>query len=714
MTDPAAAVGSTSTRRRTSILLTLALALGATLSACTSDAGSSTSGASTAAQLSSQPVHASAGRAQYAHVGGPPVVRPVRVVRTNGNVENPGAVVEGGSGATRLVWRAGSAAPSITLDFGADVGGLPMFATGPSTVHQFTVTYSETLANLGNDGALTVGIFRSGDPRRTVVVPVDGSAAHPPGLLQGGERYERIELTGPGTLVLLGVSIRSAHPGASPNALTGHFLSSDDLLNRIWYAGAYTLNLDELPPGVAVGPGERSDQHLILDGAKRDRAVWSGDQLIAGLTDYYTSDPAYARDSLALLLDHPATSAGEFVVAQGSMTQPGPLPGDCSPNPAVTAPCRSWSASYSMVIMSALDNYYRYTGDLAFVRAHWPAVVRQMAWDAQQVGPDGLMGVSSDNDADWNLEQVSGELTYVNAVYVQALDAAADLAAALGQTGSAAGWSATARHVAAAVNARLWNPGLGVYDPSTTSTGGVVQDANVMAVLSGIAGPGRAGPVLGTLARSLHSPYGPPSVSSPPPPGYTPIVSPFMGSFNVLADFQVRDTAAALSLVAREWGFMIGHDPGGVDWERIELDGVPAGGLNADSSAHAWSTGPTAALSEYVVGVAPTAPGYRRWAIAPQTATLRWAQGSVPTPHGTIAVEWRRSAGSFVLTESTPHGTTGTVSVPLVTPSGTIARDGTVVWRGGRPAGGVAAHTVGQTVVFTATSGSATYASAAS
>jgi hypothetical protein len=67
-------------------------------------------------------------------------------------------------------------------------------------------------------------------------------------------------------------------------AYQGYFHSSDDLLNRIWYAGAYTLQSNAIPANTGrqvpfvgvgwdnngtVGPGDT----VIVDGAKRDRAV---------------------------------------------------------------------------------------------------------------------------------------------------------------------------------------------------------------------------------------------------------------------------------------------------------------------------------------------------------------------------------------------------------------------------------------------------------
>jgi alpha-L-rhamnosidase len=501
--------------------------------------------------------------------------------------------------------------------------------------------------------------------------------------VQGGERYERVTLTTPGTVTLRSAGIDFTALRETPGEMQGHFYSSDEELNRIWYASVYTLNLNQLPPGAPTDPGGTNQLHLILDGAKRDRAVWSGDHLISDLTDYYASDPVYARDSDALFLEHPATTAGDLEPAVGDISQPGPLPGACSPDPAIMNTCITWSATYSMVVMSSVYNYYLYTGDLAFVRDHWPAVIRQMAWDAQQVGSDGLFAVSGADDDDWNLESIPGELTYVNAVYVQALDSAAKLAAAIGDGGDAQKWAAAAAAVKSAVNRLLWDPKTGVYDGSTSNRGSVVQDANVTAILAGLAAPARARAITRILAAKLATRFGPAATGTPVPAGYTHDISPFMGSFNLLADFAAGNEPAALATMRQEWGYMLSQDPGGVDWERIQPDGIPAAGAVADSMAHAWSTGPAPALSKYVLGVAPATPGFDGWSIAPRPGDLRWAQGIVPTPHGQITVAWKQTGTrAFVLSIDAPRGTSGTVTLPRLGRKGLIAEDGHLLRRG--------------------------------
>jgi hypothetical protein len=70
-------------------------------------------------------------------------------------------------------------------------------------------------------------------------------------------------------------------------------------------------------------------------------------------------------------------------------------------------------------------------------------------------------------------------------------------------------------------------------------------------------------------------------------------------------------------------------------------------------------------LSEEVLGIRPTAAGFRETNIRPDLAGLAWARGAVPTPHGLIKVDYRQAADSFHATIDMPAGVTAKVSIPL-------------------------------------------------
>jgi len=113
----------------------------------------------------------------------------------------------------------------------------------------------------------------------------------------------------------------------------------------------------------------------------------------------------------------------------------------------------------------------------------------------------------------------------------------------------------------------------------------------------------------------------------------------------------------------------------GATWETLAPDATPAFGA-ATSLAHGWSSGPTSALSKYVLGVRPIEAGYKTWLIEPQPGDLSWANGRVPTPYGPIEVKWEKRDESFVLDFSVPDGTRSSVGVPLVGKSGSLMLNG--------------------------------------
>ena len=74
------------------------------------------------------------------------------------------------------------------------------------------------------------------------------------------------------------------------------------------------------------------------------------------------------------------------------------------------------------------------------------------------------------------------------------------------------------------------------------------------------------------------------------------------------------------------------------------------------SECHAWSSAPIYEFSEMILGVYPTENGYNAVRIKPHVDGfgLTWAKGTIPTPHGNIAVEWQKKDGALALRVSLP------------------------------------------------------------
>ena len=97
-------------------------------------------------------------------------------------------------------------------------------------------------------------------------------------------------------------------------------------------------------------------------------------------------------------------------------------------------------------------------------------------------------------------------------------------------------------------------------------------------------------------------------------------------------------------------------------WELVDrrepgIDHIVAAGR---SHCHGWSAGPANLLPAKILGVTPTAPGYREVSIRPALGDLTWAKGEIPTPHGQIRVSLTGpTTGEVTL----PAGVTGTLQI---------------------------------------------------
>jgi alpha-L-rhamnosidase len=393
---------------------------------------------------------------------------------------------------------------------------------------------------------------------------------------------------------------------------------------------------------------------VILDGAKRDRATFTGDLSVAAQTLFDTNDAtSYVKGSLELQASTQMTSGYIAPFEEpGAPNTGGLIPGELSVPLGI----------YSLYWVSDVGDYYQYTGDKSFVAQEWPAVQREMAWELSQTNSDGLFVTTTTDGLNWNLEDHPGVVTFYNALYYKTLVDAAQLAAALGHPAIAATYGQDAAEVKAQINAQLYDPAIHAYDISTTDRGSIAQDANSAVILYGIAPASEQAGIVAAMTAALSTPAGDLSVASPVPADSTQIISPFIGSSDVDARFLAGDTAGALQLLENEWGPMTTGPDGGTLWEKETTAGTLGSG--STSLAHGWSTGPTSALTAYVLGVTPASPGYATWRVDPQPGSLAWAEGAVPTPHGDITVKWADGAGGFRISITAPGSTRGTVVLP--------------------------------------------------
>ncbi|HSZ29433.1 MAG TPA: family 16 glycoside hydrolase, partial [Pseudonocardiaceae bacterium] len=223
---------------------------------------------------------------QYVEAPSTRNVHPAAVVSTAGQVTGAQALTQPGSGQSATLTRtSGETGPTdIVLDYGKDVGGLPEFTvsaeTGSPTLE---AGYSEALSFLTptGDGG---NPFGSGDPNRYDTYTVSGPGPIVNRYVQGGERYQEISLTTPGSVSLSAAEIYYEPYLGTPSTYQGYFVSSSPELNHIWYDGAYTVNMVQMRPHTQGG-------NWIIENGALDAQNGQVGQLATGSawTDYTMS-----------------------------------------------------------------------------------------------------------------------------------------------------------------------------------------------------------------------------------------------------------------------------------------------------------------------------------------------------------------------------------------------------------------------------------------
>ena len=381
----------------------------------------------------------------------------------------------------------------------------------------------------------------------------------------------------------------------------GSFKCDDERLNRIWDVGAYTVHLNM--------------QEYLWDGVKRDRLVWIGDM-------------------------HPETSTIAAVFGTNdSVTKSLDLTRDITP----VSEWMNGISSYSMWWILIHEQWWLHTGNRAYLDAQRPYLTALCKKLAALIGEDGREHIDGMRFLDWpSSPNKQGVTAGLQGLLVMTLESGARMLNTLGETDTAK-----------------------VCEAAAARGKKVVPDVN----------GSKSGTALLALAGMLDSKTSAAILKKDGSAG----VSTFYGFYVLNALGQAGEVDAALDIIRTYWGAML--DFGATTfWEDFDLawtkdasridELVPAGkkDLHGDFGAycyegfrhsfcHGWASGPTAFLSQTALGIRPTAPGFSTVSIEPNLGSLKWAEGTYPTPHGIIKVRHERQTdGTIKSTVELPDG----------------------------------------------------------
>ncbi|WYZ46556.1 hypothetical protein EsH8_IX_000781 [Colletotrichum jinshuiense] len=578
----------------------------------------------------------------------------------------------------------------VSLDFGY-VGGLLSMRTeteaagagdpeDPAEEPHFSLAFAESPSFVRAISDDTGAVPTQDYDKALNVTAAPGSHPYdmPAERFRGGFRFVTVHAFRPVTVSSIVCHLGYSPSQDDPSQYAGHFYTpDDDVLVRAWYAGVFTAQTNIAPPntsrwlpqvkdGWAYNATLGAEGPMLLDGAKRDRAVWPGDLGVAGTTAYLGLG-AVGLESVYYALE---TMFIYQNASTGALPFAGPTTG-------------SWrrgarSDTYHAWTLIACFNYAVFTSDAAWVDSRWGNITAGLGYILRAVDNDvGLAEQVEPND--WARLGGGGFNSALNALNYHALQALSTLAAdtateANGRGEQAAAWAAAAARLKEAYNAVLWDGSASLFRDNETEAGALLfpQDGNALALYYNLTLSGsQASAVSAALLRNWND-------IGPVTPELPDTISPFISSVEVLAHLAAGKPRRALRLMRRTWGYML--DSPLMTGETL-IEGMSANGslyyrskrgYNYDaaytSHSHSWSTGPTQALSFKVAGLEIV--GWKRWVFRPQVGDLRkveagWTDGKGGEYGAVVEVQDGEGENKGVLEAEVwaPKGTQGMIEI---------------------------------------------------
>ena len=378
----------------------------------------------------------------------------------------------------------------------------------------------------------------------------------------------------------------------SPVTQRGSFKCSDDEINKIWDVAAYTLHLNT--------------REFFIDGIKRDRWVWSGDAYQSYLMNYYLffDSPTVMHTLQALRGKDPVTSHINTIM------------------------------DYTFYWFLGINDYYQYTGDKTFIQQNYPSMKSMMDFCLDRRDADGLIqGQTGDwvfiDWADGLSKQ--GEVSFEQLLLCRSLETMAQCARISGDDQSAEKYTQIAVDLKEKIFKYYWSDEKHALVHSRIDgkpTDNITRYANMFSIFFNYLDEAKKQDVKKYVLLNNDIPK---------------ITTPYMRFYELEALCAMGEQCYVLKQMKDYWGGMLKlgattfweeYNPADTGANIYAMYGRPYG----KSLCHAWGASPIYLLGKYYLGVKPTSPGYKNYMIEPNLGSLKWMQGTVPTPNGDIQV----------------------------------------------------------------------------
>jgi hypothetical protein len=363
-------------------------------------------------------------------------------------------------------------------DFGQEVGGIVTLSYTATGKGPLGLAFSESKSWTGPASDGSNGTYYPGGDGALftkITETTNGSYTMPDSQMRGGFRYLSVFTSTKSsinvTITAVTLEISFQPTWSDLRAYGGYFYCNDDLINRIWYAGAYTLQTNAIPPHTGrvyplLQSGWKNDAWLgttgasiFTDGSKRDRATWAGDLAIALPSVFVsTGDFESARNALQLQYDLQVCASTILYAPDIDLYQrsDGELP--------MAGPPLNFygSDTYHLSSLIGTHEYILYSADVEFLTSNWTKIKLATDFTVRKLDHTGLLHVTGASD--WGRYNQGGRNTAANALMYRSLIAGSIMAGWANDTSSsAAKWTRQAEALKTAINttALNWDPSVG-------------------------------------------------------------------------------------------------------------------------------------------------------------------------------------------------------------------------------------------------------------
>jgi hypothetical protein len=302
---------------------------------------------------------------------------------------------------------------------------------------------------------------------------------------------------------------------------------------------------------------------------------------------------------------------------------------------------------FSLWWVAMVHDYWMHRDDPTFVAKFLPGVRGVLAWYERHIDRTGMLGpMPWWNFLDWTPAYErgvppgaeAGNSIPLTLQFAYTLQRAAELEDAFGQPAEASRYRTLASKLIDAARTQAWDEGRGLF-ADTPEKKQFSQQTNALATLAGAVPADQQQSVLQKLLADE-----------------TLIQASYYFRFYVDEALYRAGLADAYLERLQPWREMVARG----------LTTTPENPEPTRSDSHAWSAHPNYHLLATLLGIRPSAPGFKQVRIAPSLGPLRRAAGKVPHPLGTIEVRLQRRGQS---------GIRGTVTLPS-------GLHGTFAWEG--------------------------------